>query len=155
MKFVRSILAIVVGFILAQIVIVSMETANFLLFVDMTLEELGKAMQDNPQKLADLFKTLPVQALVIVVAGWAVGSFLGGFAAALIAGWARCWHAGIIGGIVLLGTIANVYRMKTTYDISHPDWMIVAGLLLPLPMSLLAGKIVSMLLPSGPAVPQS
>jgi hypothetical protein len=34
--------------------------------------------------------------------------------------------------------------MKYTHNISHPDWLIVLGLLLPLPLSLLAGKLVSL-----------
>jgi hypothetical protein len=150
MKIVRSILAIVVGAIVAAAVVSAAEAVNFFLFrpENMSIEEFGKVLRENPKKVADWIKTLPVEALVVVLAGWAVGAFLGGLVAALIAGRARCWHAGIIGGFVLLGAIYNFYDMKNRYDLAHPDWMIVAGLLLPLPMSLLAGKLVSMLFPA-------
>ena len=85
--------------------------------------------------------------MIVVVVAWVVGAFLGGGVSAWIAGRWRMLHAGIIGAVVLAVVVVNSLNMKTQYDFSHPDWMIVAGLLLPLPASLLAGKIVSMLLP--------
>jgi hypothetical protein len=157
MKIVRSILAIVVGALLAFVVVGAGDALSMVLFMpaEWTSEKVRKAMEEDPQKLADLFKTMPVEALMIMVAGWGLAAFLGGLVAAFISGWARCWHAGIIGGVLLIAIVVNFYRMTNLYDIAHPDWMIVAGLLLPLPLSLIAGKLVSMILPSAPAAPQS
>lgn len=55
-------------------------------------------------------------------------------------------NAGIVGAWMLLGTVIMVFLLP------HPAWMIVAGLLLPIPVALIAGKLVSVMLPS-PAGP--
>jgi hypothetical protein len=96
-------------------------------------------------------QTLPTSPMVVVLLSWQAGAFVGGGLSGLIAGRGRMLHAGIIGCVVLMLTIYNFFDMKRQYDFSHPDWMIVAGLLLPLPVSLFAGKLVSMLLPPPPA----
>ncbi len=84
-------------------------------------------------------------ALVAFLIAWQSGALFGGGAAALIAGRGRCLHAGIIGFFVLMASVAMMMI------IPHRDWMKIAGLLLPLPMSLVAGKIVSLLFPLPPA----
>jgi hypothetical protein len=150
MKIVRSIVAVVVGFVAAFIVIEAMEITNFVA----NRPDNGKSafdqmkeMEENPKAMQAFVETLPTGALVVVLLGWQAGAFLGGGVSALIAGRGRLLHAGVIGGLILAGTIFNALNMKKHYDFTHPDWMIVAGLLLPLPSSLLAGKIVSMLFP--------
>src|SRR5207244_4600085 len=98
MKIVRSILAIVLGVILAAKVVVVGELLSTVLYkpADMSIEEFAKMMQDpeKTQQAGEFIKGLPVMAMVIVVAAWTLGAFVGGGAAAWIAGWARCWHAG-------------------------------------------------------------
>jgi hypothetical protein len=101
--------------------------------------------------MSEWIKTLPTEANVLVLLGPQLGAFLGGAVSALIAGRGRYLHAGIIGGLVLAGTIWNFYEMKNEYNFTHPNWMIVLGLLLPLPVSLLAGKVVSRRSPPPPA----
>jgi hypothetical protein len=160
MNIVRSVLGVVIGCIVAVVIITAIQAINFVQYKpadapgldDMKkLSEWMEALQKDPQKMSAWFQTLPVAALVVVLCSWQLGAFLGGAVSALIAGRARLLHAGIIGAVVLVSTIYNFYDMKNRYDIAHPDWMIVAGLLLPLPVSLLAGKLVSMLFP--PTVP--
>jgi len=122
MKILRSILAVIVGSIVAMVPV-------------SIVEMIGQAIYPPPE----------TGAMVAVLIAWQVGAFFGGAAAALVAGPGRCLHAAIIGVFILLLSVAMM--MISPY----PDWMKVAGLLLPLPISLLAGKIVSQLLPPPPA----
>ena len=141
MKILRSILAVVGGFI------VSMGTIMGVHMIGQFIYPLPNGVDpSDTEKLRELLPTMPLGALLMVVLAWESGAFVGGLIAALIAGRARCVHAGIIGAWVLLGTIRN-FRMLP----GHPEWMIIAGLVLPLPVSLLAGKIVATLLPPPPA----
>ena len=48
---------------------------------------------------------------------------------------------------MLAFSVWTIYDLKQKYDVMHPNWMILAALLLPLPVSLLAGKLVSMVFP--------
>jgi hypothetical protein len=141
MKILRSILGVVFGLVASMATITAVHQLSLLFY---PLPEGVDA--NNVEQLKELLPKMPMEALVLVVLAWESGAFVGGAVAALIAGWARCVHAGIIGALVLAATIAN-FRMLP----GHPDWMIVAGLLLPLPVSLIAGKIVSLLLPPPPA----
>jgi undecaprenyl pyrophosphate phosphatase UppP len=154
MKILRSILAVAVGAVVSIVVIFGMEMANFIVYRPndgKSISEKMTEMKEDPQAAKAFIESLPTSAMVAVVVAWVVGAFLGGGVSAWIAGRWQVLHAGIIGAVVLAGVVVNSFQMKSQYDFSHPDWMIVAGLLLPLPVSLLAGKIVSMLLPPSPA----
>ena len=153
MKILRSILATVVGTFVAMMAIMAIETVNFLLFKPADapgFDDLGKlfewsmAFQEDAEKLNAWVKSLPMEAMLLLLLAWSVGAFAGGWAAARIAGWAVLLHAGLIGALVLFGVAMNFYTLKTKHNISHPDWLIILGLLLPLPLSLLAGKTVAL-----------
>jgi hypothetical protein len=142
MKIVRSILGVVFGLVASMVAIMAVHRLSMVFY------PLPEGVDpNNAEQLKEVLPKMPTEALLLVVAAWESGAFVGGALAALIAGWARCVHAGVIGALVLAATIAN-FRMLPGV---HPEWMIVAGLLLPLPTSLLAGKIVSLLLPHPPA----
>lgn len=153
MKIVRSILAVVVGWFVSALVIFAIQIINTAIYgpdPDKPLAErleTIKKMQEDPAAMKAFGESMPVSALVLVLVSWQAGAFVGGALSALIAGRGRLIHAGIIGGLVLAATIYTVYDMKRKFDFAHPDWMIVAALLLPLPLSLLAGQVVSILFP--------
>lgn len=153
MKILRSILAMIVGTLVAMMAIMAIETLNFLLFKPADapgFDDLGKlfewckAFQEDPEKLNSWVKSLPTEAMVLLLVTWSVGAFAGGWVAARIAGWAFLLHAWLIGALVLFGVAMNFYTLKTEHDITHPDWLIIVGLLLPMPLSLLAGKTVAL-----------
>jgi hypothetical protein len=152
MKYVRSVLGVVVGIVVAMVLITVIETINFIVYKPAEapdVSEFGKLIEwnmefgEDPEKVCAWVKTLPVMAMLVVQMGWSVGSFVGGWVSAKIAGWGHLVHAGLIGLFVLVGTIWNLYEMKS-HGYEHPGWMIVLGLLLPLPLSLLGGKIASL-----------
>jgi hypothetical protein len=153
MKIIRSVLAVVIGWIISMAAISAMEIANFALRMPAGEESILGAMQklsQDPQAMKAWFESMPPDAMGMLLGGWEAGAFFGGLVCALIAGRARVFHAGIIGVTVLAGTILNALELKRTYEYTHPDWLLLAGLLLPIPVSLLAGKLVSMLFPSPP-----
>ena len=76
-----------------------------------------------------------VTAMACVIAGYALAALLGGWVAARIARAHPRIAAMVVGGMVLLGVILN-YTM-----IPHPTWMLVSGVLLPLPMAWLGARL--------------
>lgn len=152
MKIARSFAAVLIGCILAAVVITAVETLTFVRFKPADAPgfddkakfmEWMSAFQADTQKMGEWIKSLPLEAMVVGMLGWQVAAFLGGMVSASIAGRARWLHAGIIGGLVLALTIFNMIMMKEKCGYTHPGWLIVASVLLPLPISLLAGSLVS------------
>ncbi|MSQ94470.1 MAG: hypothetical protein EXR98_07930 [Gemmataceae bacterium] len=146
MQILRSIAAIVVGFIVSMIVIIAVKSVNGIVYAppgDKPLMERISDLQNDKKAMKAWIESIPTPAMAILQVAWSLGTLLGGGLAALIASRARILHAGIIGGVVLLLTIVNLFMMKAECDYSHPDWLLITGLLLPLPTSLLAGKLVA------------
>ena len=71
--------------------------------------------------------------MLLVLIGWVLGAFLGGWVAARIARHRRA-AALVIGALVVLGVVAN------NMMIPHPLWMTIAGVLLPIPAAWLAAR---------------
>jgi hypothetical protein len=164
MKTLRTILAILLGSMIAIVIVAATDTISFAAFkpADAPGHEDIRALlkwfeefQKDRERSHAYYNSLPASAFLLVLGGWELGAFVGGTVSALIAGRARLIHAGIVGGVILLGTIINFLSVRDNAGFTHPDWMIIAGLFLPLPMSLLAGKIVSMLCSSPTPVPPS
>ncbi|MBI2808300.1 MAG: hypothetical protein HYX68_25210 [Planctomycetes bacterium] len=157
MKIFRSIAGIAVGAIVAVIVIMVVETANGFIYPPpdgKTGEEWYKEMMEGTPAAKEWLRSIPTSTMAMLQVAWGLGACLGGAVAALIAGRLRLLHAGIIGALILAATIYNFYCLKTQLDYAHPDWLIVTGLLLPLPLSLGGGKLVAMLFPPPtPAAP--
>jgi len=138
MWFLRSVAAIIVGAILAFAAIGVIESASGA----MHPPPEGFNWKDKAQ-VKEYIDSMPTESFAILLAAYFTGSLLGGLVAALIATVARTLHAGIIGALVLAATIANFAMLKYMMEIDHPDWVLIAGLLIPLPTSLIAGVIVS------------
>jgi hypothetical protein len=155
MKILRSILAIVVGVIVAVVLIWVAEAVNFIVYgpdPDKPFAErmeTGQKLKENPQAMKAWIESMPTGAMVILQTAWSVGAFFGGGVAALIAGRRRLLHAAIIGGFVLAATVFNLFMMKAMCDYDHPVWLIALGVLLPIPLAMLAGKIVAAWLGDG------
>ncbi|MFT3807593.1 hypothetical protein [Arenimonas sp.] len=81
--------------------------------------------------------TLPVAALAIVVAAWAVGAFAGAWTAARLSRRHALPSAMIVGVTVLVATATNFFQF------AHPAWMMLAGLALPLPLAWLGYRLAS------------
>jgi hypothetical protein len=124
----RTILGILAGVVVAWLVISLCEFASLYLHRPAP----GVDLRD-PQALAAHIAAAPIQAMLLVVTGWMVAAFGGGWLAARIARH-RTAAALVIGALVVLGVIAN------NMMIPHPLWMTIVGIVLPLPLAWLAAR---------------
>jgi hypothetical protein len=101
----RSVLAVVAGFVLASSVMMAVESVNgrFL------YPELGKAAQGviDREAMRALMAGAPVGAFLVVLFGWALGGFAGGWLAARIAKGSPKVHAFILGALLTAAGISN------------------------------------------------
>ena len=126
----RTLLAIVAGLITAMLVIFGVEAIGLLLFpppVGMRLE--------TEADLAKLVAMSSPAAKAWLVFGWALGSFGGAWVAARISARHRRIAALAVAFFIVAGTVMNAMA------IAHPLWMNVLGILLPVPLALLAARL--------------
>ena len=104
-KAVRSVAAVIAGFVAASAVMMLIESVNrHVLYPE--VGKLAEGMTDK-EAIRALLASAPVGALLVVLLGWVLGSLLGGFLAAWI-GWnAPVAHALVLGGLLTLAGIAN------------------------------------------------
>lgn len=107
----RKIFAVVLGVTAAVVVIIAIDALGHSLY---PLPE-GLDITDTEAMKAYVI-TLPIAALLIVMAAWIVATMVGGLLACFIARETPLIYAAIIGGLVLLGTIINLMSLP------HPLW---------------------------------
>jgi len=124
-KIVRSIGAVIAGFVAASAVMMLIEMVNG----HVLYPELGKMAEGVTDKevIRAMLASAPVGALLVVIFGWVLGSLLGGFLAARIGRNAPERHALILGGLLTLAGIAN------NLSLPPPAWFWIPTLLVFLP----------------------
>ena len=133
MRVLRSIAAVVLGFVAASPVMMIVEAINGRVLCP----ELAKAAEGVTDRAAirALFAGAPTGALLVVIAGWILGSFLGGWVAARVAGRAGLGHGLALGLLLTLAGIANNLMLPP------PLWFWVAGLVVMLPAAWAGAKL--------------
>jgi hypothetical protein len=127
----RTLLAIVAGLITAMLVIFGVEALGLLLF------PLPAGMRlDTEADLARLVAMSSPAAKAWLVFGWALGSFVGAWVAARISRQHRRIAALAVALFIVAGTVMNAMV------IAHPLWMNLLGILLPVPLALLAARLI-------------
>lgn len=111
----RTVLAVLAGFVSGSLVVTVCEWLSHRVYPMPPLDF------NDPVALRAAIATLPLMALVLVVAGWTVGTFAGARAGAAVATNNKSLVAGIVGGLFLMATASNLFM------IPHPAWMTVAG----------------------------
>lgn len=111
----RHVAAPIAGVLVGSVVVALVETAGRALF------PTPPAPSGDATAMRAYVATLPFEALAAVVAGWWLGTFAGASSAVLIAGRRPLLQAGIVTGVLLLATVANLALMP------HPWWMVVFG----------------------------
>jgi len=129
----RIILAVVVALIAAFGVILIVEMINTLV-VPMP----GSDITGDPAKLSAFMTTLPTTAYVVVLVGYFLGSFAGGF---IVKNMSRRESPGmtlpaVIGGVLTIGAVLNFFVFLP----GQPVWFVIIGLLIFIPASLLGAK---------------
>jgi hypothetical protein len=127
---VRSVLGVVVGVVVAMILIVALElVSSAVYFAPAGIDPA------NREALKKGFAGLPVGALLLVLAGYALGTFSGALLAAAVAGRAPVTHGMIIGVLFLA---AGIYNLMV---IEHPLWFCMASVAVFLPAAYLGAKL--------------
>jgi len=132
-KVVRSILAVLAGFVAACVVMMIIESVNG----HILYPELGKMAEGvtDREAIRAMLASAPIGAFLVVLLGWVLGSLLGGLVAAWI-GWnAPVGHALVLGGFLTLAGIAN------NLMIPPPLWFWIVSLLVFLPAACFGARL--------------
>lgn len=129
----RIVLAVIVAMIAALAVIMIVQMLNTLVAPPPTAEVIN-----DPAKMRDFIANLPVQAFVVVLVGYFLGSFAGGF---IVRNMSRRESPGmtlpiLIGAILTVGGILNFFVMMP----GQPVWFVILSLLTFIPVSMLGAK---------------
>ena len=90
---------------------------------------------NNPDHLRMIIAAAPVGAMAMLVLAWAAGAFVGGWVAARIARHARA--AAIAVALFVMAGVAGMIVMVP----DHPKWVSAFGMLLPMPVALIAAML--------------
>ena len=121
----RGTLAVIAGFVIASMLMMLVESLNG----QVLHPELGRAaagMTDR-EAIRALLAAAPVTAFLVVLAGWMLGAFAGGWVAARLAPRATLRHGLVLGVLLTLAGIAN------NLMIPPPLWFWVASLVVFVP----------------------
>jgi ABC-type uncharacterized transport system permease subunit len=133
-RVIRSIFAVVAGFVAASVVMMIVETANGRLLYP----ELGRRAEGvtDRQEIKAIMASAPVGALVVVLVGWALGSVSGGFLATLISRKPAYGHALVLGVLLTLAGVANNLMLPP------PPWFWIGTLAVFLPATCIGARLV-------------
>jgi hypothetical protein len=128
----RAILGVVCGIVVAWITITLVEFAGHAIW---TPPPAGLDPMD-PAQVQAMLAQLPAGALAALLVAWVAGAFTGGFTAAKLSLRHPRVAAGIVGAFIVAGVVAMVVMIP-----SHPYWVSVPGLLLPIPAALVGARV--------------
>jgi hypothetical protein len=132
---IRSIAAVVAGFVVASIVMMIVETINGRALYP----ELGNAAEGmmDPEPIGALMATAPVGALLVVIAGWILGGVAGAWVSARLAAQAKLAHGLVLGALLTLAGVAN------NLMVPPPLWFWIACLVVLIPATYIGARLAS------------
>jgi hypothetical protein len=121
----RSIAAVVAGFIVASIVMMIIESINGRLL----FPGLGKAAEGltDREQIRALVAKAPVGALLVVIVGWILGGIAGGWTTARLSAHSTLRHGLALGALLTLAGVAN------NLMIPPPLWFWITSLVVLMP----------------------
>jgi hypothetical protein len=134
-SFLRSVAAVVLGLVAASAVMMVFESLNGRVLYP-ELGALARGMTDR-DAIRALLATAPAGAFAVVIVGWTLGSFAGGYLTAWMAGRAPRGHAVALGTLLTLAGIAN------NLMVPPPLWFWVASLAVLIPAACAGGRLRS------------
>jgi hypothetical protein len=131
----RSIFAVVAGFVAASSIMMAVECANG----QILYPELGKSAAGvtDIQKIKEIMASAPLGALVVVLFGWALGSFAGGYLTTLISPKPPGRMALVLGCLLTLAGVANNLMLPP------PLWFWIASFAVFLSATYFGSRLVS------------
>lgn len=129
----RSIAAVVAGFIAASVAMMIVEFLNGHVFYP----GLGKAAEGvmDREVLRALLANAPVGALLVVLAGWVLGGMTGGWVASKLS--SRLGPALVVGALLTLAGVAN------NLMIPPPAWFWIASLVVLMPAAYAGARMAA------------
>lgn len=94
----------------------------------------------DPAAIATLMFEVPAGALLFVILSYIIGTFGGGMLAALVARETPMLFAAIVGALVLVGTVMNIFV------IPHPTWFAVTAIVGIVATVLITGRLAPLLI---------
>lgn len=128
----RSISAILIGFITGFVVIVGCEYANIRLYPLPAGTDPEDAVAMNAALAA-----MPAKAMILVLVGWFIGTIGASFMAARFAAQFKSMH-GLLMGLVFLGG-----AIMTMRQIHHPLWFWIVGIALFFPAAIIGTSLAT------------
>ena len=131
---VRSVLAVIAGFIAASAIMMVVETVNGRVLYP----ELAKSAEGvtDREQIKSILAGAPFGSLAVVIIGWALGGAAGGFLTTLISRKPPGRHAQALGALLTLAGIANNLMLPP------PFWFWIATLVVFLPATFVGARLV-------------
>lgn len=126
----RKIMGVVAGVVAGGVVVFAVEAMGHWVYPPPPGLDLS-----DPEGMKALIRTLPAGALLFVVFAWVLGAFAGGAVAGLIG-------RSLVPALVT-GSIQLLFGIMTMVMIPHPMWMLILGILLPIPSAWAGGALLS------------
>ncbi len=111
----RKIAAVLAGILAGLVVIGCIEAVSHFMYAPDVLPD-----RNDPKAMAAFIAAMPMGAFLMVLLAYVAGTLAGGWTAARVTKEKPLLYAGIIGGLVLLGAVANFIA------IPHPLWFMVS-----------------------------
>ena len=114
----RNIGATVAGLVAFVVVVFALEALVSSLFAH---PDAVKLNPNDPAAMATLINSMPMEAKLIVVLGYFLGTLAGAYVAALFAASPRAWNPYVVGAFYAISSYMNFSQ------IPHPVWMVAAS----------------------------
>ena len=124
--------AIIAGVVAAYVVIIVVEIVTSRIY-----PMPAGVGASNTEAMKAWIQQLPAGAFALVLCGWTLGAFAGGFVSAKVERSSVGGHALIVGAALLVASILNMVR------IPHPLWMWVGSVLLLVPAAYFGARVAS------------
>jgi len=129
---VKNILSVLAGLVVALIIIYTFELFGQLFFPPPTEIDIKSS-----EAMRELMKNASIGSLIVVLIAYALGSFAGGVAASIIAVNNKSTFAMIVGGLLMVASIINMFMLY------HPVWFMILSLLIYIPFAYLGNRFVA------------
>ena len=129
---VRKIAAAVLGIVVAGLIVAAFEALGHAVYPippDIDLED--------PVRFGNYVQSLPIGAFLFLAGAWTSGTLGGGLLACFIAREKPFVYSGIVGGFILVATVANLIV------IPHPIWFSISALIAIAVVTYVTGIIAS------------
>ena len=135
---IKKIAAAVIGIVVAGGIVFAVESLGH------TVYPLPADLDMNdPVEFGNYVESLPIGAFIFVAGAWVLGTLGGGLLACFIAGEKPRVYSSIVGGFILVATIANLIM------IPHPLWFSISSLVAIAVTTYVTGNIASSITTSG------